>query len=422
MRKRSVAFWAVALLVALALAPASAQSEKVKLVFAGRYTPDTPGGQAWLQAIETYQELNPHIEIEYISEGYHDAYLEKLIILGASVGFPDVMNLYNLHLYDFVEQGVLDPIPADMLERIRTNLYDASLEGAEYKGVYYGVPVELQVAVLAYNKQLLAEAGVDGTPRTWDEMSVLAPKLRAARPDFMGLSSQGGGWGWAANWFTLAAAYGASYAGRGGDVTLNTPENVALLELIVDWFGPEGWADLNRWGFAAGQGYFGLAFPFWTTFFTQLQGVDFTDVIGVTSLPAGPAGIGSYQYGWSLTVPASSKNKEEAWRFVEWLATQAGENGMTAVGTVQAALGSVPTFRGDLNGPAFADRSEYFSTFIANLAYAVTDEKLPVAEQRQNVLAQEIEAAIARNKTPMQAMADAQTKVDALLAEFAADN
>lgn len=408
---------AVLALVLLACVPALAQ-EKVKLVFAGRYTPDTPGGQAWLQAIERYQELNPHIEIEYISEGYHDRYLEKLIILGASVGFPDVMNVYNLHLYDFAEQGVLDPIPAEMLARVRTSLYDASLEGAEYQGVYYGVPTELQVAVLAYNKKLLAEAGVGALPRTWDEMASLASRLRSAQPNLMGLSSQGGGWGWSANWFTLAAAYGTSYAGQGGEVTLNTPENVALLDMIVDWFGQNGWADLNRWGFAAGQGYFGLAFPFWTTFFKQLQGEDFTDLIGVTSLPAGPAGIGSYQYGWSLTVPAASRHKEEAWRFIEWLATELGPNGMSAVGTVQAALGSVPTFRDDLRGAAFVDRAAYFTTFIANLAYAVTDAKLPAAEQRQNALAAEIEAAVALRKTPMQALADAQTRIDALLAEF----
>lgn len=409
-------FFAFTLLAAASLTA----SAKVRLVFAGRDPLDTPGGKAWQAAVEAYMKENRDVEVEYtLAESGHPQFVEKLLVLAASVGFPDVMHLYNVFMPELAAQGALDTIPGDLLKRLEQSLNPQSLVGTEYDGEKLGVPTQFMINGLLYNKRLLAQAGVGSLPRTWDEMAQEAKRLVNTQPagnrKLAGMSANGGGWGWTATWLAVGRAYGATYATAEGELTLDTPVSRNVLEKIVEWFGTDRWATSDRVAFTRGEGYFGMGFPWWATELGRLVGEDFTEQIGVTKMPAGPAGTGAYHYGWGLYVSRTSLHRDEAWKFIEWLAISPEFNGMTAIGTYQAAIGALPTNRRDLQAGPFAKRGAYYGPFVENIPYAVTEAKLPKGDERQNILAQEIEAAIARKKSPPQALADAAQRLRALL-------
>lgn len=407
---------AVGFLLTLAF---SVSAEKVKIVFAGRAPFDQAQSVAWQKAMEEYSKANPDVEFEYFGEANHSMYMEKLYIMAAAGTFPDVLHLYNPWTPDFAAQKLIDPMPTSIVNVVKRDLHPQSLIGAEYQGVQYGVPTEFQVSGLIYNKTLTAEAGIGAVPRTWEEMATVAKRLSAAQPSDKKtgvMAFNGGGWGWTGNWFALTTAYGATYANEAGEIALDSNASRKVMSMLVEWFGQDKWANLNRDGFCRGQIPFGFAYPFWGTTLSAYNGAGFVNQFGVTRMPAGANGIGGYQYGWGLYVSSLSKHKDEAWRFVEWLATMPKFQGLSAIGSFQGMIGSLPTNRREINVGLFGEKSVFLNGFIDNLPYAVTEAKLPAADARQNALGAAIDAAVALKTTPQQALADATQAINTLLA------
>ena len=51
------------------------------------------------------------------------------------------------------------------------------MKAATSDGALYGVPNEIDVYALNYNKPLFKAAGIDGPPKTWDELIADAKEL-----------------------------------------------------------------------------------------------------------------------------------------------------------------------------------------------------------------------------------------------------
>src|SRR5690606_29560520 len=100
------------------------------------------------------------------------------ILVGAVSGVrPDVYHIYNAWLPQLVENGVVGAPPRAIEEHIRANFTPASVDGTSYDGQLWGYPTEVNTYALVYNKRLLAEAGYDRPPQTWDELREYAAKL-----------------------------------------------------------------------------------------------------------------------------------------------------------------------------------------------------------------------------------------------------
>ncbi len=399
-------------------------AEKVKLFFGGRAISGMSIFTAWQDAMNTYVQENPYIEFNYVGEGGHEQWREKLLVLAAAGNLPDILHIYNPWAVDFIHAGLIEPIPTETLNRIKGNFNPQSLISAEYQGKQYGLPTEFMVSGLMYNKKLLSEAGMVSVPDTWENMATTGKRLMAAQPEGTTkkaiMSFNGDGWGWTATWFALMAAYGAPYNNEAGEVVLDNPISRRMLQMIVEWFGEDMWAKQD-WNtnlqFYRGEVPFGFGFPWYIWQFSTYMGDIYKEQIAVTKMPAGPAGIGGYQYGWGMYVSSQSKAKNEAWRFVEWMATEPRFQGLSAIGNYQVICGSLPTNRREISNRSFAEISTFINGFLDNLPYTITEVKLPAADKRQNALYIGTEEAIAKKKTPEQALLDIATNVKILLAE-----
>ena len=84
--------------------------------------------------------------------------------------------------------------------------------------------------------------------------------------------------------------------------------------------------------------------------------MDSYENVGVAPIATGPDGKSTtVQYNWLFGVDAGSKNKEEAWKLVQWLNSPAGEGAASPMGDyLTSALGAIPSRVSDQT--ALADR------------------------------------------------------------------
>ncbi|RMH57036.1 MAG: extracellular solute-binding protein [Candidatus Hydrogenedentota bacterium] len=92
---------------------------------------------------------------------------------------PDVFRVSFSQMRSYIEEGFVADITDDLDTEYRRNIPEKIWKIAEKEGRYYGIPAEYMNAGLIYNKQLVAEAGLDPEkpPQTWEELFYWAQVL-----------------------------------------------------------------------------------------------------------------------------------------------------------------------------------------------------------------------------------------------------
>lgn len=180
--------------------------------------------------IEVFEGKNPGIKVDVQLTGYED-YFMSLATKVAGGNAPDVfeMNMENYLAY------MLRGACADLSELgiAKENYSEGTMAAVSNEGKLYAVPMSFSTCVLFYNKALFDQAGVayPNDSWTWADMQDAAEKIVAAGgEDVWGIYQP----------ITYNELY-KSVATNGGSLlnddftafTVNTPENVAVLEAML---------------------------------------------------------------------------------------------------------------------------------------------------------------------------------------------
>jgi multiple sugar transport system substrate-binding protein len=306
---------------------------------------------------DAFMKEHPEIKIETWNEPW-DNYFTKIQALWASGDpkvVPDVAFLWPTPKY--AADGVLENLDP----YIQKSGYDLNdywgglLESAKYKGSVYGLPRDIEVNVLYYNKALFDKAGVKYPDEnwTWDDFLAAADKLTVK--DSSGKVTQ----------YALAMEGGkyAKWVNQNGGAILDDyvnpskcmmadPKSIAAIKFFSDMMN-KGYAmrdaDLSQAGgdqavFQSGQ----AAMIIQNT--SRVSGFNKANMnydVTVAPIPKGgkrwnPAG------GAAWVMSAKSDNKDAAWTFLQWLQSKdGGEKLYTERGEIFPALQSAA------NSPAF---------------------------------------------------------------------
>lgn len=145
----------------------------IEIVFQSWVTPNLTVDY-YDQLIQRFESENPGIKVKRIqppaNEGSPDSYLKALL---ASGDFPDVVQ--NATIQMFVDANALLEVPID--DDIKNiNNYEAEM----IDGKLYNISAIRQPqSLIFYNKKLFAEAGIEATPKTWEELETAAEKLKS---------------------------------------------------------------------------------------------------------------------------------------------------------------------------------------------------------------------------------------------------
>lgn len=184
--------------------------------------------------ITEFNKIYPKLTIKSENVGW-DAYFTGMQTRIAAGNAPDVYELNYEHFVGYATQGVLgDVTPYFESSKFDTSvLNQAALKAFQYEGKQFGLPETFSNVLLIYNKDLFDKAGVSYPTKdwTWADEQAAAEKIRALGKDIYGINHPIQ----TSEFFKTVQQNGGSLLSADKkQFTINTPENVATLQAMVD--------------------------------------------------------------------------------------------------------------------------------------------------------------------------------------------
>lgn len=405
-------------LVVAGVTPAAAQEPSGNITYAIWGDPAELSNQIAL--VETFEAEHPDINVDVTVSDW-DQYWTSLQTSIAGGDAPDVFAMDGPIFPDYQSRGVLldlkPYIDADGFDV--TALADAGVAHfTTDDGGQYGLPRDLNVVPLFYNKAMFDAAGIAYPDETWTwDTFVDAAKQLTIDENGDGLAEQ---WGFYTEttdmenyWSELVWQNGGQIINEDATKTLlGSDEAVAALQFFQDLIykhkvlaTPDLFAET---GDAFEQGLAAMeSNGSWLVPTHQAAGIDF----GIAPLPAGPAGHATSINPTGAVVSASSKNPDAAWEFVKWLV------GPEAQEQLMQSKAALPVDKSVLEG-AYSTAFEGSDVMAAMLDHAVLKPSFVGYSEWSTVLQNELDTNLfnAPNKTAREAIDSVIEELDAVLA------
>jgi multiple sugar transport system substrate-binding protein len=416
----------IAAVTATALSPLAAHAQDIQLTYLTHWAPDTV---ALLEsAASAYSAEHPDVAISVRAVPFGD--LLTTIRSGGTDG-PTIASIYDLWLPALVKDGLVAPAPAAVAGEVTSNWPAGIAAAASVNGNVYGIPNEINVYALNYNKKLFEEAGIAGPPKTWDELKDAAAKLTdasAGRQGFGMINS------WAAGVVHPFSSLLLSNGGQlisDGKPQLDSKQALETFQLY-ETLTKEGYsvaamgtADANTTGpfldnFVSGKTGMIIMANWWESALKGGMGDAFEN-IGTAPIPVGPSGdtARSISYSWQTVVNAGAEaaQQEAAWDFLAWLTgPESGKNGASAMADILQSMGILPSRTSDVEAYKGALGRPFLEGYVSTLANA---QGFPIvlggqefSEALQQVIEQLQYGQIAAAEAQTNAQADAASILD----------
>ncbi|MBI9082378.1 MAG: extracellular solute-binding protein [Desulfobacterales bacterium] len=383
-----------------------------------------------LDYLREYERIRPHIKIEHMIIPYVQ-YPSKLKLFHEVGKVPDIYQIYASWGVSFVQQGIFDPAPADLVADIQSHFLTTA--GVTINGSIWGIPTEINDYALLCNKKIFRESGLvddEGNikyPRTWEEL--LDAAARTTKLDADGKMVQCGfaffkgmDFGVVDPFLSLLFTNNGRFLSEDNKTFLaNSPEGVQTLEAMKALF-KIGAADLsfNMWDFGKETVAMVIAAP-WTeshfrgAFRKKLDNIDFNDRVGVVPIPYLKKRA-NLQYSWFMGVMAQSPHKKEAWDFLRWFAGEIQpETGRTRYGALLAdTIGAIPARTSDIKrSPGL--NNPFKKVYVDQLANSVPEPSVAEYSRIKNILRIYIESALAGEISSQKALGRAAVEINEIL-------
>lgn len=145
------------------------EKEPVTLEFLCWGAAEATTADAFNAMLEGFMEKYPWITVE-VTESNYDAVNTTLLTRIAAGDAPDVAQVSNQWVATYYEMDGLLPLDEYMSAETLADYYPGTMAGTNMNGHQYSATWITQPFSLFCNMDLLAEAGYDHTPTTWEEM------------------------------------------------------------------------------------------------------------------------------------------------------------------------------------------------------------------------------------------------------------
>lgn len=380
------------------------------------------------ELIAEYEEANPHVKIEYQTIPNSEFFATMLTSLNAGSG-PDVINMSDSQLRGvYIPRELVAPIvpeamDAETSDEVEARYIDGALSGAsDDDGAVYGLPSEFNAVTFAINTQHFEEAGLDpdNPPTTWDEVGSMGQQLVVEENGVM--TRQGFNFLYLhSSWYMdqigmlMHQTGGRIYNDDFTESIINEPEAVEALEIWNTLINElrvgdpnvssrEATAPLDD--FANGRTSMNLMYP-WSQEQIKETNPETYEHIKVVPLPqVDPGNPTTRLYAYYWAVNAASKQQEEAWKFVSFLASH-GDRWLEDVNFVQPVQG--------WNESEPAQRIDFIDTWSEAYETGRFDEVGPDWSEISDIVKRAIEETIFSQVPPQQSLDSAKEAIDQII-------
>jgi ABC-type glycerol-3-phosphate transport system substrate-binding protein len=322
--------WVVVLTLAALVAstssgPAFAQGKTITLSMLAGFKEDV------LRANLPEFEKKTGIKVVVDAAPFGDLYKKNLLSLSTG-GRYDVL---------FLDEPWIPPLsefltPLD--ERMRTldmqDFVPTTVAAGGFQGKQYGLPVDPNVQLLIYRKDLLEQKGLK-PPATWDELLSTAKGLVDPAKQQAGIAMTGSSDIQTCLYMLVAMwSYGAELVDAQGKGGVNTPAGrkgaevfLELLKVAPPAVKSYNFADVNK---AIQLGQAAMAIQ-WASGAKPMEDPSRSTVAGKLGYTLVPKAVRQTPMRgvWTIAIARNSANQEAAWEFAKWLSGK--EFGLAAV-------------------------------------------------------------------------------------------
>ena len=312
------------------------------------------------------------------------------------------------------------------------DIIKAWCEADSVNGKPYGIPFDGEVTVQVYRKDLYDAKGLKPAT-TYDELLANAKALNNPAERVNGLALRGFA-GAGQNMYiypSILRGFGGTWF-QNGKVVVNSPEAVKALQWYVDALSNYAPAAVRNWNWpdiadAFSQGTIATYIDAHSSaaVITNPEKSKVIGKVGYARWPKGPAGKGVtsiWNWGFPINAALTEKQKRATWLFITWATsaeTQARTSYKFAGPAKRSGVNRMSTWR-----------SQEFAAAMQGAGYNFIPASLESLEQDTDVewrprvpqwpaigetMAVAIQAALVGQKTPKQALDEAQARIDQIL-------
>ena len=364
-------------------------------------------GEKLPELTKEFEAANPGAKVQVTAIPW-DAAHDKFATAITAGKTPDAAMVGTTWMGEFAEQA-LDPTPSTI---DKASFFEGAQKTTEVGGTSYGVPWYVETRLVYYRKDLAAKAGVTTLPTDWPGLKSMAKAMQTNAGAKWGINLQPGRTG---SWQTIlpfAWSNGASVATDDQTkFTFDTPEMAEAVKYYQSYFTdgiaakqlPEGNIDPD---FVNGSIPMFISGPWMMSAVEKLGGPGFKEKYGVMALPKQKSAT-SFVGGSNFVVFKNSKNRDSAWKLVEWLSEP-----KTQVKWYQQST-NLPSVSAAWQDPALT-ADEKLAAFGKQLEDAKAPPAVATWEQVSAAFDTEMEKVTKSGEDPAAALKKVQSQADSI--------
>jgi multiple sugar transport system substrate-binding protein len=357
--------------------------------------------------MKEFEAANPGVKVNVTAIPWDSAH-DKFTTAITAGTTPDAAMVGSTWMGEFAGLDALDPVPPS----IDTSAY---FEGAqktnEVNGTNYGVPWYVETRLIFYRTDLAKKAGVTEAPKDWEGLKSMAKAMQDKAGAKFGMGFQAGGQGSWQSIMPFAWSDGAKLTKDDGKAyNFDSPEMLEAVKYYQSYF-TDGISDkaapaqpTTEPDFKSGRVPMFISGP-WMMSAVEKVGVkkDQYDVMPVPAKTTSSSFVG----GSNFAVFKKSKNRDSAWKLVQWLSdpkVQAKWYGMST---------DLPSVKSAWDDPALSGDPK-LKKFGTALETAQAPPSFPTWEQAVAGFDTEMEKVTKQGADPAAALKSAQQQAESV--------
>lgn len=338
-----------------------------------------------------------------------DAAHDKIASAIAAKQTPDVSLAGTTWVSEFADSGALDATPTDLIDKAK--FFPGAWDTTNVGGTSFGVPWYVETRVIYYRKDLAAKAGV--TPKkdwSWQDLKAFGNAMQDKGGAKWGISLQPGGTGSWQTYMPFAWQDGAELV-DGDQFGFDSAPMAKALDYYASYFKEKiSPTDLVPGALESGfiKGDIGafVSGPWHMGILKDQGGAKFEGKWDVAQMPKQQSAT-SFVGGGDLMVFKDSKNRDTAWKFVDYLTQEAAQQKLYEL------VGSLPSVQSAWSTGKLAT-DPMLKIFGEQLADAKSAPAIATWEQVANSLDDAVEQVSRGTKDSKTALSEAEKKANSI--------
>lgn len=386
-------------------------NKTVTLTFWHHYSTASPEEKTLTDVlIPKFEAENPGIKVKAVAIPWDDLH-KKLQIGGSGGDLPDVARLDIIWVPEFQKRNLLISLDEKFSDfgDVAKGLLAGPLSTGKVGDHYYGVPLNTNTKVLFWNKDMLAQSGVDKAPETTEEFFQDLGKIKAKYGKVWGFGEPAlQGWN-VLPWIWSNGGDILSPDNTTADGYLNSPATIDIITKLRDAYKAGQIAGFKPGDVAVTEGHASGSYAMmaegpWAVAQFKSQFADYK--VQMAQFPKGSAGSIQVLGGEDLGIFSKDK-QEEAWKFVKFMVSEAAQVEMGKVGQIPVNLAAMNN--------AEIKAIDYYGPFLEQLKTAKARPAVDVWPQIDGVLSDTMSSIFMTDKDIKSELDAAVGKIDGLL-------